>query len=91
MSLPSLQFKGERGSELESLGLENDVFEDTALGKETICRIEVSDRLPLSGDETCGPCEEMIDRPLEHDQSPISGHEASALDLETTGHTEASD
>ncbi|CAL9005979.1 unnamed protein product, partial [Prunus brigantina] len=32
--------KGERGSELESLGLENDVFEDAALGKETTCRTE---------------------------------------------------
>ncbi|CAL9022545.1 unnamed protein product, partial [Prunus brigantina] len=77
---------GERGSELESLGLENDVFEDAALGKETTCRTEASDRSPIYEDETCGPCEETTDRPLELDQSPISGDEAGAL-----GVTEASD
>ncbi|CAL9016998.1 unnamed protein product [Prunus brigantina] len=77
---------GEKGSELESLGLENDVFEDAALGKETTCRTEASDRSPISEDETCGPCEETTDRPLELDQSPISRDEASAL-----GVTEASD
>ncbi|CAL8175399.1 unnamed protein product [Prunus armeniaca] len=83
--------KGERESELESLGLENDIFEDTALGKETTCRTEASDRSPISEDETCGPYEETTDRPLELDQSPISGDEVGALDVETTGHTEASD
>ncbi|CAL8989990.1 unnamed protein product [Prunus brigantina] len=36
--------KGEMRSELESLGLENDVFEDTALRKEMTCRTEASDR-----------------------------------------------
>ncbi|CAL9017403.1 unnamed protein product [Prunus brigantina] len=36
---PSSPIRGERGSELESLGLENDVFEDAALGKETTCRL----------------------------------------------------
>ncbi|CAL9011599.1 unnamed protein product [Prunus brigantina] len=55
--------KGERGSELESLGLENDVFEDAALGKETTCRTEAK----------------TTDRPLELDRSPISGDEAGAL------------
>ncbi|CAL9017436.1 unnamed protein product [Prunus brigantina] len=78
--------QGERGSELESLGLENDVFEDAALGKETTCRTEASDRSPIYEDETCGPYEETTDRPLELDQSPISGDEAGAL-----GVTEASD
>ncbi|CAL8994313.1 unnamed protein product [Prunus brigantina] len=83
---PSSPIQGERGSELESLGLENDVFEDAALGKETTCRTEASDRSPIYEDETCGPCEETTDRPLELDQSPISGDEAGAL-----GVTEASD
>ncbi|CAL8999842.1 unnamed protein product, partial [Prunus brigantina] len=73
---PSSPIQGERGSELESLGLENDVFEDAALGKETTCRTEASDRSPIYEDETCGPCEETTDRPLELDQSPISGDEA---------------
>ncbi|CAL2261449.1 unnamed protein product [Prunus armeniaca] len=83
--------KGERGSNLESLGLENNVFEDTAFGKETPCRTEASDMSPISEDETCGPCEETTDRHLELDQLPISGDEAGALGVETTGHTEASD
>ncbi|CAL2272194.1 unnamed protein product [Prunus armeniaca] len=70
---------GERGSELESLRLENvglelenDVFEDTALGKETTDHTEAS-------------------HPLELDWSPISGYEAGALGVETTSLTEASD
>ena len=88
---PSSPIQGERGSELESLGLGNDVFEDTALGKETICRTEASDRSPISEDETCGLCEEATDRHFELDRSPISGNEAGALDIEMTGHTEASD
>ncbi|KAI5345789.1 hypothetical protein L3X38_013666 [Prunus dulcis] len=88
---PSSPIQEERGSELESLGLENDLFEDTALGKETTCRTEASDRSPISEDETCGPCEEMTDRHLELDQSPISGDEANALNVKTTSHTEASD
>ncbi|CAL9017473.1 unnamed protein product, partial [Prunus brigantina] len=79
------------GSELESLGLENDVFEDAVLGKETTCRTEASDRLPISEDETCGPCEETTDCPLELGQLPISGDEVGALSVETIGHTEASD
>ncbi|CAL8141056.1 unnamed protein product [Prunus armeniaca] len=83
---PSSPIQGESGSELESLGLENDVFEDAALGKETTCRTEASDRSPISEDETCGPYEETTDRPLELDQSPISGDEAGAL-----GVTEGSD
>ncbi|CAL9010681.1 unnamed protein product [Prunus brigantina] len=83
---PSSPIQGERGSELESLGLENDVFEDAALGKETTCRTEASDQSPISEDETCGPCEETTDRSLELDQSPISRDEAGAL-----GVTEASD
>ncbi|CAL2246602.1 unnamed protein product [Prunus armeniaca] len=78
------------GSELESLRLKNDVFEDTALGKETMCHTEASDWLPLSEYETCGPCEETTYRPSELDQSPISGDEAGALDVEMTGHTKAS-
>ncbi|CAL8157464.1 unnamed protein product [Prunus armeniaca] len=82
---------GGRGSELESLGLENDVFEDNAFRKETTCRTEASDRLPIYEDETYGPCEEMTYHPLDLDQSPISGEEAGALGVETTGHTEASD
>ncbi|BBG93792.1 hypothetical protein Prudu_001908, partial [Prunus dulcis] len=82
---------GERGSGLESLGLENDVFEDTALWMETICRTEASNRSPISNDETYGPCEETTDRPLELDQSPISGDEAGAHSVETTDHTEAID
>ncbi|KAI5344664.1 hypothetical protein L3X38_012541 [Prunus dulcis] len=88
---PSSPIQGERESELESLGLENDVFEDTALRKETTCRTEASDRSPISEDETCGPCEETTDRSLEIDQSPISGEEAGALGVEMTVHTEASD
>ncbi|CAL9012439.1 unnamed protein product [Prunus brigantina] len=83
---PSSPIQGERGSELESLGLENDVFEDAALGKETTCRTKASDRSPIYEDETCGPYEETTDRPLELDQSPISGDEAGVL-----GVTEASD
>ncbi|BBN67221.1 transposable element gene, partial [Prunus dulcis] len=62
--------RGKMGNELESLGLENDVFKDTALGKETICRTEASDRSPISDDETCGPCEEMTDRPLDSTSRP---------------------
>ncbi|CAL8152966.1 unnamed protein product [Prunus armeniaca] len=58
---------GENGSELESLKLENDVFEDTALGKETTCRTKTSDWLPISENETCGLCEETIDCPSELD------------------------
>ncbi|CAL8163118.1 unnamed protein product [Prunus armeniaca] len=77
---------GLRGSELESLGLENDVFEDASLGKETTCRTEASDRSPISEDETCGPYEETTDRPLELDHLPISGDEVGAL-----GVTKASD
>ncbi|KAI5316931.1 hypothetical protein L3X38_036638 [Prunus dulcis] len=44
--------KRERGSELESLGLEleNHVFKDIALGKETIGRTDENDRSPRSGD-----------------------------------------
>ncbi|CAL9019655.1 unnamed protein product [Prunus brigantina] len=60
-----LPIQGERESELESLGLknlglelENKVFEDTALEKETTGRIEASDRSPIFEDETCGLCEE---------------------------------
>ncbi|KAI5349877.1 hypothetical protein L3X38_002768 [Prunus dulcis] len=40
---PSSPIQGERGSELESPGLDNDVFEDTALGKEKTYRTEASD------------------------------------------------
>ncbi|CAL2255214.1 unnamed protein product [Prunus armeniaca] len=82
---------------LESLGLENDVFEDNALGKEPTCSIEASDRSPIYEDETCGSCEETTDWPLElghteaSDQSPVSGYETGALGVETTNHTEASD
>ncbi|CAL8074880.1 unnamed protein product [Prunus armeniaca] len=65
---PSSPIQGERGSKLESLGLENIVFEDTAFRKETTCRTKASDRSPIYEDETCGPCEEMTDRPLELDQ-----------------------
>ncbi|CAL2255205.1 unnamed protein product [Prunus armeniaca] len=61
---PSFPIQGERGSELESLGLDNDVFEDAALGKEMTCRTEASDRSPIYEDETYGPCEETTDRPL---------------------------
>ncbi|KAI5348930.1 hypothetical protein L3X38_001817 [Prunus dulcis] len=87
----SSPIQGEMVSELESLGFKNDVFEDTAFGKETTCRTEASDRSPISEDKTCGLCEEKTDRPLELDRSPISGDEAGALDVETTVHTEASD
>ncbi|CAL2240948.1 unnamed protein product [Prunus armeniaca] len=83
---PSSPIQGEMRSELESLGLDNDVFEDAALGKETTCHTEVSDRSPIYKDETCGPCEETTDPLLELDQLPISGDEAGAL-----GVTEASD
>ncbi|KAI5342573.1 hypothetical protein L3X38_010448 [Prunus dulcis] len=65
---PSSPIQGERGSELESLGLEHDVFKDTALGKETTCRTKASGWSPISEDETCGPCEETTDHPLEFDQ-----------------------
>ncbi|KAI5335125.1 hypothetical protein L3X38_025258 [Prunus dulcis] len=90
--------KDERGSELEALGLENfglelenDVFKDTALGKEMTSHTEESDRSPISEDETCGLYEETTGRPLEHDQSPISRDEAGALDIETTGCIQTSD
>ncbi|KAI5340550.1 hypothetical protein L3X38_019824 [Prunus dulcis] len=85
---PSSPIEGEKGSEIESLRLENDVFEDTALGKETTCRTEASDRSPISENETYGLCEEIIYRSLELDRSPIFGDEAGALGVETT---EASD
>ncbi|CAL8107557.1 unnamed protein product [Prunus armeniaca] len=81
----------EMGSELESLGLENDVFEYTALGKKTTYRTEASDPSPISEDETFGPCEEMTYRPLELNQSPISRDQAGVLGVETTDHIEASD
>ncbi|KAI5342058.1 hypothetical protein L3X38_009933 [Prunus dulcis] len=81
----------ERGSELESLILENDVFEDTALGKEMTYHTKASDRSPISEDETFGLYEETTDHPLELDRSPISGDKAGALGVETTHHTEASD
>ncbi|CAL9005654.1 unnamed protein product [Prunus brigantina] len=87
---PSSPIQGERGSELESLGLENDVFEDTALRKETTYRTKPSDRLHIYEDGTCGPCEETSDHPLELDRSPISEDEVGALGVETIGHTEAS-
>ncbi|CAL8161387.1 unnamed protein product [Prunus armeniaca] len=87
----SSPIQGERRSELESLALENDVFEKIALGKETTCRTEASDRSPIFEDETCGLCKETTDRPLELNRLPISGDEASALDVETTENTEASD
>ncbi|CAL2224950.1 unnamed protein product [Prunus armeniaca] len=64
---PSSPIQGERMSELESLGLENDVFEDTALGKETTYHTKASDRSSISEDETCGLYEETTDRPLELD------------------------
>ncbi|CAL2234808.1 unnamed protein product [Prunus armeniaca] len=79
------------GSELQSLGLENDVFEDIAFRKETTCRTEASAQSPIYEDETCGLYEETTDRPLELNRSPISGDEAGALSDETTGHTKASD
>ncbi|CAL2278326.1 unnamed protein product [Prunus armeniaca] len=88
---PSSLIQEERRSELESLGLENDVFKDTTLGKETIRRTEASDRSPISEDETCGLCEETTDRPLELNRSPISRDEAGALGVEMINHTEASD
>ncbi|BBG97181.1 hypothetical protein Prudu_006219 [Prunus dulcis] len=91
LCLSLISNSGERESELESLGLENDVFEDTALRKETTCRTEASDWSSISEDETCGPCEETTDRSLEIDQSPISGDEAGALGVKMTVHTEASD
>ncbi|CAL8113480.1 unnamed protein product [Prunus armeniaca] len=56
---PSSPIQGDRGSELESLGLENlglelenNVFEDTAFEKETTGITEVSDWSPISGDES---------------------------------------
>ncbi|KAI5311004.1 hypothetical protein L3X38_026293 [Prunus dulcis] len=62
---PSSPIKGERVSELESLGLENlglelenDAFEDTALGKETTGRTEASNQSPIYEDETCGLSDE---------------------------------
>ncbi|KAI5317496.1 hypothetical protein L3X38_037203 [Prunus dulcis] len=54
-------------------------------------RAQASDRSPISDDETYSPCEETTDRPLELNQLPISGDEAGALGVETTGHNEASD
>ncbi|KAI5336014.1 hypothetical protein L3X38_026148 [Prunus dulcis] len=95
---PSSPIQGERESELESLGLENlrleldnDVFEDTALVKETTGYTEASDRSPISKDETCGLYEGTTGRPLELNRSPISGDEACALGVKTTGRTEGSD
>ncbi|XP_020412249.1 uncharacterized protein LOC109947149 [Prunus persica] len=77
---------GEKRSELESFILENDVFEDTALGKEMTYHTKASDRSPISEYETCGLYEETTDHPLELDRSPISGDEAGALGVETTDH-----
>ncbi|CAL2272719.1 unnamed protein product [Prunus armeniaca] len=95
---PSSPIQWEKGSELESLGLENlglelenNVFENTTLEKETTSRIEASDRSPIFEEETCGLYEEMTSRPLELDQSPISGDETGALDVETTSRIETSD
>ncbi|CAL8991764.1 unnamed protein product [Prunus brigantina] len=88
---PSSPIQGEMGSELEILKLENDVFEDTALEKEMPGSTEASDRSSIYENETCGLCEETTDHPLELDQSPISGDEAGALGVETTGHIKASD
>ncbi|CAL2225121.1 unnamed protein product [Prunus armeniaca] len=59
---PSSPIQRKRRSELESLGFENDVFEDTAFRKETTCRTKASDQSPIYEDETCGPCEEITDR-----------------------------
>ncbi|CAL2257241.1 unnamed protein product [Prunus armeniaca] len=83
----------ERGNELENLGLEleNDVFEDIALGKERTDRTKARDRSSISEDKTCGLCEETIGRPLELDQSPIYGDEVNVLGVETTNRIEASD
>ncbi|CAL8996899.1 unnamed protein product [Prunus brigantina] len=75
----------------KSLGLENDVFEDIALRQETTCRTEASGQSPIYEDETCGPYEEMTDRLLELNWSPMFGDEAGALSDEMTGHTKASD
>ncbi|CAL2264948.1 unnamed protein product [Prunus armeniaca] len=72
--------KGERGSELKSLGLENlglelenDVFEDTALGKKTTSCTEASDWSPIFENETCA---RVLDETTDHtdvsDWSPVS-------------------
>ncbi|CAL2272272.1 unnamed protein product [Prunus armeniaca] len=47
---------------LENLGLEleNDVFEDIVLGKETTGGTEASDRSPIFEEETCGPRENRL-------------------------------
>ncbi|BBN70448.1 hypothetical protein Prudu_1477S000700 [Prunus dulcis] len=62
----------ERGSELESLGLENDVFEDTAFRKETTCHTKASDRSPIYEDETYGALGvETSGHTKASDQSPV--------------------
>ncbi|KAI5311340.1 hypothetical protein L3X38_000081 [Prunus dulcis] len=88
---PSSPIQGERESKLEILELENDVFEDTVLEKETAGRTEASDRSRISKNQTCGLYEETTGRPLELDRSPISGDEAGALGVEMTSHIEARD
>ncbi|CAL8173992.1 unnamed protein product [Prunus armeniaca] len=62
---------GEKGSELESLRLENDVIEDTAIKKETTYRTEASDRLPISGDEVGALGVETTGHTEASDQLPI--------------------
>ncbi|KAI5341577.1 hypothetical protein L3X38_009452 [Prunus dulcis] len=74
---PSSPIQGERGSELESLELENlglefenYVFEDKALGKEMTAL--KNDWSPISGDKACALGVETIGRIEANDQSPVS-------------------
>ncbi|CAL2268806.1 unnamed protein product [Prunus armeniaca] len=78
---------------LENLGieLENNVFEDTTLEKETTGRTEASNQSPIFEDETRGLCEETTSRHLELDRLPIYGDEAGALGVETTSRIEVND
>ncbi|CAL2227459.1 unnamed protein product [Prunus armeniaca] len=85
---PSSPIQGEMGSELEILELENDVFEDTTLEKETPGRTEASDWSSIYENETCGLCEETTDHPLKLYRSPIYKDEAGALGVEMTSHIE---
>ncbi|KAI5350983.1 hypothetical protein L3X38_003874 [Prunus dulcis] len=82
----------EKGSEFESLRLEdlgldgqNTVYEDVALGKETIARIAEGNRSPRFKGEDIALSDETTSRHFRNDWSTIAKDEENALCDETTG------
>ncbi|CAL8119876.1 unnamed protein product [Prunus armeniaca] len=82
----------DRGSELESLGLENlglelhnDIFEDVLSRRKIPGHTRESDRSPQLGVEDGALCEETTSRHLELDRLTESGDDKIALCEETTG------